>query len=139
VNSASPILLAQNAPESELLLEDALRRAALANPVIVVRDSDQTIAYLKGESPFSDRQQFPECRILMLDLSLPRNGGWDVLRWVRSQAEFDELLVVVLTSQTRSQDWEHAYELGANSFLTQPYRVEDLAQLAAAFSKSWFH
>ena len=44
-----PILLADDSEDDEILFRRVLRLSGLANPVILVRDGDEAIAYLAGE------------------------------------------------------------------------------------------
>ena len=139
MNSENVVLLAENLPDDEFLFHYTLRRAGLDNPVVVVRDGAETVAYLKGEGKFADPRAFPLPRILMLDLAMPRISGWQILKWLRSEPQFDELLVVVLTASSQVEDLRRAYQLGANSFLTKPCSLEDLVNLANGYPHHWFH
>ena len=135
MNSGKLILLAEDSEDEELFFRYAMRRAGLRNPVVAVRNSRDTIAYLKGEYHYADRQSFPLPDILLLDLMMP--GGWEVLLWVRSQAEFNDMLLVVLTGPVRVEDLQRAYRMGANSFLVKRCSATDLADLASCFPKHW--
>ena len=46
--------------------------------------------------------------------------GFEVLAWLRQRSEWNGLPVVILTGSCYEPDVKHAYELGANSFLTKP-------------------
>src|SRR5437867_8698531 len=118
--------MAEDSEDDELLFMDALKRSGLANSVIVVHDGDEAIAYLNGELRYADRDRFPLPAILLLDLAMPKVNGWQVLHWVRSRPEFNDLLVVVLTSSLRVEDLQRAYRMGANSYLGKPFSLNDL-------------
>src|SRR6266581_4106789 len=104
VNPDKLILLVEDREEDALLFVDALKKAGLDHPLFLVSDGVEAMNYLGGKILYADRDKFPIPKILMLDLSLPRINGWDVLRWVRGQPELNNMLVVVLTSSTRSSD-----------------------------------
>jgi CheY-like chemotaxis protein len=131
------ILLAENSEDDELLFLDVLKRSGLNHPVIVVPDGQEAIAYFKGDSRYVDRDRFPLPNILLLDLAMPKVDGWQVLQWIRLRAEFNHVLVVVLTASTRVADLQQAYRMGANSFLVKPCTVDDLLNLERAFPKHW--
>jgi len=113
-----------------------LRLSGLANPVILVRDGEEVIAYLKGQGIYADREKHPMPRILMLDLKMPKKNGFEVLQWMKSQPHLKHLQVVVLTSSERIEDIKRSYELGAFSFLTKPCGVEDLKRLAEGLNST---
>ncbi len=66
---------------------------------------------------------------MLLDLNLPRKNGFDVLEWVRSQPGMKRLTIIVLTASTRPEDIERAFDLGANSFLVKPSKMDDLTSM----------
>src|SRR2546423_5585582 len=97
MSSENVILLAENLPDDEFIFHYTLRRAGLDNPIFVVHDGVETLAYLNGESRFADRIAFPRPKVLVLDLAMPRMNGWEVLQWVRARPDFDDVFIVVLT------------------------------------------
>src|SRR5437667_10050186 len=116
MRSGNLILLVEDWEADVLLFREALKRSGLENPVIVVRDGPETMAYLSGDGHYGDRQSFPLPAVVLLDLNLPKTRGWEVLQWVRSHTEFDDILIVVLTGSFRVGDLHRAYRMGANSF-----------------------
>ena len=53
---ADLILIAEDNEDHVLLLRRALQRGAVLNPVFVVNDGEETIAYLKGDGKYADHQ-----------------------------------------------------------------------------------
>ena len=49
------VLLAEDDPDDVLLTHLAFEKARLANPLQVVRDGEEAIAYLKGTGRFKNR------------------------------------------------------------------------------------
>jgi CheY-like chemotaxis protein len=47
-------------------------------------------------------------------------NGFDVLRWIRQQPRFAELVVIILTGSNERQDQEEARKLLATSYLVKP-------------------
>ena len=129
------ILLAEDSEDDELLFMDVLKRSGFTNPVFVVRDGEEAIAYLNGDFRYGDRERFPLPSILMLDLALPKVNGWQVLQWLKGHPGFEHILVVVLTGSLRVQDLHSAYRLGARSYLSKPFTVDDLLNLENANAK----
>ena len=54
---------------------------------------------------------------MLLDVKLPRRSGHEVLGCLRQQPGLKRLPVVMLTSSKENFDIDHAYDLGANSYL----------------------
>lgn len=131
------ILLVEDDPNDVLLMQRALGKAKLVNPLHVVEDGEQALAYLKGEGPYADRALYPLPVLMLLDLKLPRKSGLEVLAWLRQQPGLKRIPVVVLTSSKEPTDVNRAYDLGSNSYLVKPGGQEELLDLVKALNLYW--
>jgi CheY-like chemotaxis protein len=120
-----------------LLFKHACRKGGVAANVQTVCDGEEAVAYLQGNEQFSDRAEHPLPDLILLDLKMPRLNGFDVLHWLRQEAHFRRVPVVVLTSSNRDADVKRAYELGANSYLIKPVGLEALMEVARAIQHYW--
>ena len=77
------------------------------------------------EPPF---EAGPRPDLLMLDLDLPVVTGLDVLAAVKRDERTRAVPVVVLTRAPREEDLAACYLLGANSVVTLPVPLEELAE-----------
>src|SRR5688572_29917815 len=126
------VLLAEDSENDVLMFRRAARRAKFSQPLHVVTNGEEVVAYLKGEGRFSDRAQYPLPGLLLLDLKMPRMNGFEVLQWVRQQPQFTALQVVVLSSSDEIRDINRAYQLGANSFLVKPLSFDEFVGMLEA-------
>jgi len=131
------ILLAEDDQNDVLLIKRAFSKSRIINPIACVGNGEEAVAYLKGEGIYEDRQQYPLPFMLLLDLKLPRLSGHEVLKWLRAQPLLKRLPVVVLTSSKQPADINHAYELGANSYLVKPVVFEEFAMLMQQLQMYW--
>jgi CheY-like chemotaxis protein len=131
------VLLVEDNRDDVLLIERAFKKAHVVNPLQVVRDGEQAIAYLSGEPPYSDRQKHPLPALVLLDLKLPRKSGLEVLAWLRQQPGLKRLRVVVLTSSKEAVDVNRAHELGANSYMVKPVQFNDLLDMVKTLDLYW--
>jgi CheY-like chemotaxis protein len=131
------ILLAEDDPNDVLLIQRAFQRNQVANPVQVVRDGDEALAYLSGQAAFADRERHPLPVLMLMDLKMPRKSGLEVLEWVRQQPGLKRLPIIVLTSSNQSPDINRAYELGANSYLVKPAGFDSLLDLVKNLDMYW--
>ncbi len=65
--------------------------------------------------------------IMVLDLNLPRLDGYSVLQQLRSRPATARLPVLVLTAKGDEDNEVRVFELGADDFLTKPFRPRALA------------
>jgi two-component system, OmpR family, response regulator CpxR len=72
--------------------------------------------------------------IMLLDVSMPSLGGFEVLRKVRGESE---LPVLMLTARDDHGDRIHGLELGADDYLTKPFNARELvARIHAILRRS---
>src|SRR5438552_3819292 len=122
-------LLAEDSQEDVFLTQQAFEKAQVINPVQVVSDGQEAIAYLKGEGQYSDRVKHPLPAVILLDINMPRKNGFEVLEWLRQQPTLKRLVVIVLTTSSRAVDTDRAYDLGANFYLSKPGRFEQFVEM----------
>jgi CheY-like chemotaxis protein len=131
------ILVADDDPNDVFLVQRAFQKINLRNPMKVVNDGQEAMAYLNGEGDFFDRGRYPLPTLLLLDLKMPRKSGFEVLDWVRRQPGLKRLVIVVLTSSNQNSDVNLAYDLGANSYLVKPAGFDNLLNLVENVQKYW--
>ena len=74
--------------------------------------------------------------LLLLDLYMPGMNGFEVLRQVRrhdpgllpARKTPSDVRVLVLSSESNEASIEHARAAGADSYLTKPFDVDELAE-----------
>ena len=131
------ILIAEDNDDHVVLLRRALKKGAILNPIFVVNDGEEVVAYLKGEGRFADRYEYPLPGLLLLDLKMPKKNGFEVLQWIRQQPFLKRLRVVVLTTSDNPSDIDRAYELGANSFIVKPLEQQQFLEVTEAIKGYW--
>ena len=135
-NSVS-ILIADDDTQDTMLVRLAVKRAALGLRLESVTDGAEAIDYLMGRAHYSDRRVHPFPSMMLLDLKMPRLGGFDVLQYVRNQPGLRQLPIVIFSSSDDPKDIQRAYNEGANSYLCKPHSNEDLSALLRALEEYW--
>jgi CheY-like chemotaxis protein len=130
-------LIVEDNEDHAILIRRAFSKSKVLNPIQVVRNGEDAIAYLRGTGRFSNRDEFPLPGVILLDLKMAGMDGFDVLRWIRSQPDLRPIRVVVLTSSSEIRDVNLAYQLGANSFLVKPVDFEDFVRVTQALQGYW--
>jgi two-component system response regulator len=114
------ILLVEDNADDEELTTRALRKANIANEIVVTRDGKEAIDYLFGQGAYEGRDLSSMPAVILLDLKLPKLSGLDVLRRVRADPRTKLVPIVVLTSSSEDEDMLKSYEWGANSYVRKP-------------------
>lgn len=123
------ILIADADPVSVRSLKTVLQSARLMNPLHVVKDGAETIAFLEGAGLFTDRSRYPYPALVFLDLRLPKISGVEVLEYLDFRPQHKHLAIVVFTPTGNLDQIRQAYQLGASSFLTKPASAQDFWNL----------
>jgi CheY-like chemotaxis protein len=112
-------------------------QAGVLNPIYVVRDGAEAQAYLEGTGKYADRATYPVPGIVLLDLKMPGQDGFEILRWKRTQPQLKRTLMVAVSSYDGVYSINLAYESGADTFLSKPLTNEDVTNLFSAFDDYW--
>lgn len=114
------ILLVEDNPDDVELTLRALSKNNITNEVVVVRDGVEALDYLFGAGKHLGRDTSAVPAVILLDLKLPKVGGLEVLRRLRSDSRTKLVPVVILTSSKEQEDLVNGYSLGANSYVRKP-------------------
>src|SRR5262249_14772430 len=119
MNSRPTILFAEDSEDDMLLIQRGFEKAQFPFALQFATDGVIATEYLRGLNRFADRARFPVPVMLLTDLKMPRMDGFQLLSWVRSQEQWRELPVIVITGSEQSEDCQRAMDLGANSYVVK--------------------
>src|SRR5688572_16628478 len=136
MNDIKRILMAEdNAKDVELALA-ALEEHHLANEVIVVRDGEQAMQYLKREGTYKDRPEGNPA-VILLDLKMPKMDGLDVLGEIKANEKLKSIPVVMLTSSREEKDLVASYKLSVNAYVVKPVNFADFVSAVQSLGVFW--
>ena len=67
-----------------------------------------------------------DCHLILLDLNMPQVSGQDFLEFLRKRTEFNELPVLMLSSEFNETVMGQMLELGADGYVTKPVSLVEL-------------
>lgn len=132
-----PVLLVEDNESDEKLILRSLRRANVANPVLVVRDGAEALDYLLARGEHAGRRTEADPSLVLLDIKLPKLDGHEVLRALRQEARTALLPVVMLTSSDEERDLIESYQNGANSYVRKPVQFEAFVKAVVQLGLYW--
>jgi DNA-binding response OmpR family regulator len=132
-----PILLVEDDDNDVLFLQHSFAKIAPSIALHRVADGREAIDYLAGTGSFADREKHPIPCAVLLDLNLPHKTGFDVLKWIRAQAIFAGMVVIILTASRAEADIAQAYSLHVNSYIVKPSKPNELCEFAILFRDYW--
>jgi CheY-like chemotaxis protein len=128
------ILLVEDNPADADLTQVAFEAVGTPAYIEVVPNGEEAINYLARHGIYHDAL-VPQ--LVLLDLNLPRVGGFEVLASIKSLEATRHIPVVVLTSSESSDDIIRSYQLGANCYLTKPFSVGAYREMAKRLYEFW--
>ena len=139
INKIQTLLIAEDDDNDFLLFSRALEKDQFEAEIQRACDGVEAIEYLSGEHHYSDRLAHPLPDLLVLDLKMPRKGGFDVLIWLREHPELQSLRAVVFSSSDEPADIERAYALGAKFYLTKPTSFSSYPDVVRTLKELWLN
>ncbi len=64
--------------------------------------------------------------IVIMDLMMPYVSGAELITQIRESRDWKDVPVVVLSGKVTERDVVHAFEIGANDYVTKPYNPQEL-------------
>ena len=107
------LLVEDHPPEREMI-----RRTLVTQDfhVETVADYHAAVTYLSQFVP----------QLVCLDLTLPRESGFELCEYIRNDARHKFVPVLVMSDWSSPEDMAHAEDVGANAFLKKPFTREKL-------------
>jgi CheY-like chemotaxis protein len=130
------ILLVEDDPKDVELTLTALEDYKLANEVVVARDGQQALDYLRCQGEYGTRPG-ENPAVMLLDLKLPKVDGLEVLKEVRTDERLRLIPVVVLTSSQEEKDMIRSYTLGVNAYVVKPVDFHEFINAVKELGVFW--
>lgn len=138
--SAKPvvILMVDDDIEDIYSTKRAFSEGKIANDFRHVCGGAELFEYLNNKGEYSDSADNPRPHIILLDINMPKQSGFEVLEELRKNEEHRSIPVVILTTSDQENDIVDSYDRGANSFVTKPVSIEGMMKVAQDFENYWF-
>jgi two-component system alkaline phosphatase synthesis response regulator PhoP len=92
-------------------------------------------AYDGGTALHIIRRERPD--LVVLDLMLPDQDGWDITRIVRADPTLADMPIIMLTARVEDADKIVGLELGADDYITKPFNPREvLARVRAVLRRA---
>ena len=126
------IFIVDDDPDDRQIILDAFLERSPQIDYVFIENAETLLDTL-----YSDESEFPA--LILLDLNMPGMLGLQALKEIRSNKQFSQIPIIVLTTSTLNQDRKTSYELGASCFLRKPDSFSELVELTDSIVKLWLH
>jgi CheY-like chemotaxis protein len=131
------ILLVEDNPRDVQLILRGFAKAKITNPVHVVRDGVEALDFIFATGPYTHRRNARSPQIILLDLSLPKKSGIEVLQRIKANETTRDIPVIVLTASNRDRDIAECRRLGALTYMVKPVGFQNFSEVTARLSLAW--
>ena len=132
---AFKILLVEDNPGDVRLIIEAFKVSKILVDLDVVRDGVEALKYLQKQGKYKD---VLEPDLIFLDLNLPRMDGHETLEQIKSDKNFMDIPVVILTTSDTEEDITRAYASHANAYVTKPVDLYQFNKIVQELEAFWF-
>ncbi len=108
------ILLVEDEPEFRAGIR--MRLEANGYEVLEAKDGSEGLEMARQKKP----------DLMVLDLMLPKMGGYQVARLLKFDDKHKDIPVIILTARSQQADRETGAQVGADAYLTKPVKAEEL-------------
>jgi CheY-like chemotaxis protein len=120
------ILLVEDNAADIYLFRQALEISGLSFELEVIQDGDEALAFAQS-SPKHTGIGIPD--LLVLDLNLPKIGGFKILEAARQNPDLSQSAVAIMTSSEAPQDHERCAALGISAYIVKPLDLADFLRI----------
>lgn len=118
------VLLADDDPDDRLFFKYAIEELKIKTVVTTVNDGVDLMNYLSEPG-----SKMPH--VVFLDLNMPRKGGMECLKEIRSNKNFKDLSIAIYSTSGSEKDIEESFVLGANIYIKKPNDFNSLKKILA--------
>ena len=111
------VLLVEDNPTDVYVIKRILDETRLNLHVQIAQDGQEALQYFDNLA----RDESSPCpAVVLLDLNIPKVGGFDVLRKIRSTLRCVQTPVIIVTSSNAQEDRITAEQLKADAYFRKP-------------------
>lgn len=125
--AAPPIVVADDDRAARELVVRLFRKLNLVNPILTAEDGRQAIDILQKAMP----------ALVLLDITMPRSSGLDVLSYIRTDERLADVPVIMLSGTSDLAHVDAAYSMGVVSYLVKPVGFVALRDIVHELGLPW--
>ncbi len=110
----STVLVVDDSPTLREMIASLLNKTGLT--ISVAQDGQEAKAIIAANPP----------DLVVLDVVMPNMNGYELCRWVKSNAETRDVLVVLCSSKGEEFDRYWGIKQGADAYVIKPFRPGEL-------------
>ncbi len=135
--NGNEILIVEDNHYDGVMILEAFHERNFRDKILILRDGEEALDYFFGSNGCLGKGDVAYPRFVMLDLKLPKVGGLEVLKRLKSDERTRSIPVIVFTSSNDAKDRNEGSLLGANSYVVKPLDADCFSRFVADIASYW--
>ncbi len=114
------IMIADDDKDDIELFQSAVKECSLNIKVSTAKNGEMLIELLEKE---------PAPDVIVFDLNMPCMNGYDCLKVIRKNREYNHVPIMILSTSSAQRDIDYCFSNGANYYLVKPHSIDALNKL----------
>jgi DNA-binding response OmpR family regulator len=114
------ILLIEDDPDHAELIIDVLKKENIKKEIVLLKDGVETRDYFHKLDLEGNYEICSQIDLIILDLNLPKLSGIDVLKFIKNNANFSSIPIIILSTSSDQETIDEAFKNGANGYIIKP-------------------
>lgn len=119
-------MIVEDNPTDVFLVREAIAAHGLKIDLRVIEDGEKAMREV-ARIDAADGEGLPD--VMLLDINLPRAGGFEVLTYLRASRCCGKVPVIVMTSSGATTDQAQSAALGANAYFQKPSGYDEFLKI----------
>jgi len=130
MRNTKPILLVEDDAVDIMTIKRSFEEIHVSNTIHVAGNGEEALALLNNP-----QNELP-C-VILLDLTMPKMGGIEFLKIVKSNEQLKQIPVIVLTTSRNTQDKMSSFELNAAGYIVKPADYQHFVEAIKIINQYW--
>lgn len=137
MTSGISILLVEDDRLDVKNVQRAFSEVRIGNPLHVVSNGEEALAFLRNEKPYDDAAKYPRPGLILLDINMPVMSGLEFLQAYKAIPELKAIPSVVLTTSAEESDRFKSYNIGVAGYIVKPVSFISFVDAIKRFDLYW--
>lgn len=121
------------ASKKVLLVDDEVDFVDIVRTRLEANNFEVSVAYDGEEALEKVKEDRPD--LIILDIMMPKINGFDVCRKLKTDQNYKDIPIIMLTAKFQANDIKFATAMGANAYITKPFEPQALLEEMRALLK----
>jgi len=129
------VLFIEDNEAEQLIMKEAFKAANIQCSLSIVKNGVEALDFLRRQGQF---QAAVKPHLIILDLSLPRKNGKEVLMDIKGDPKLTHIPILVFSNSESQRDICECYSLHINAYINKPSDFQGFIDFAHVIDIFWF-